>query len=500
MIKTFIYSNSGNSSIRLRLVSRILPIIILCLGVMKPLYAHDDTSSMVERILPGVVTLEVELNQPIVQNNQINEEFFPSPQIEEFFRRFFGEEFFDQRQRGLKDDINSSPLFLEGGTTQQAQSPQRQMRLAYGSGFIISEDGQVITNHHVIERATKITVTLSNDNEKYEAEVIGVDPETDIAVLKIDSDKPFEFVSFGDSSLVRIGDPVVVIGNPLGVGLSVSKGVVSAKFRDLGGPYDNFLQTDASINLGNSGGPLFNSDGEVIGVNTAIRTAGLSVGSIGIGFSISSEVVTKVVDQIIAEGSVSRGYLGISIGNPEDEEFTGRIRVENVYRDSAAYRGGLLPGDIILSIDDYVAESIRDFIQTVSDNPPGSEVTLQVERGNEELTLQFELGSRPVNQTLLSQQQPISQGSPLLGIVMEEVEGADGEIEVRVVSVEADSAAARAGMSSNDIIYFVNHNKVNSVEEVQNEFTSARDSNMANLPIIIERGGVLTEIIIELEN
>ena len=498
MIQTDIHTTLRKVMLKANTFGGVLLLIMFCLGVSKPATAHDDISNMVERILPAVVTLEVEIaNRNVANNTEKNQEEVIPPQVEEFFRRFFGDEFFkEQRQRGY--DWNS-PEQNENNLMQSQNTPRR-LNLAYGSGFIISAQGQVVTNYHVIERAAKITVRLSNDKDKFEATVIGVDPETDIAVLKINADQPLDFVNFGDSNAVRLGEPVVVIGNPLGVGLSVSKGVISAKYRDLGGPYDNFFQTDASINLGNSGGPLFNAEGEVIGVNTAIKTTGFSSGSIGIGFSISSEVVSRVVDQIIDEGKVSRGYLGIAIGNPPNEEFEGTVRVENVYRDGPAFKGGLLPGDVIVSLEGYVATSVRDFIQTVSNNPPGKKITLEVLRGDEQLTIEVELGSRPTLPGLANNQQPLMPGNTLLGMVLEEVEGVDGDTEIKIVSVQQDSSAARAGLNENDIIYFVNHQKVNSIDEVQEKLQEARDDNLANLPLIIQRGDVLTEIIIDLEN
>ncbi len=480
------------------LAGRLLSGLVLSSVLITPLQAHDDTSAMVKKILPAVVTLEVELgSNDGTADDRRSDDYFYSPQLEDFMRRFFGDDFF-QQQRGLKDKHDPFGLGHDIDFSNQAQG--LEARIAYGSGFIISPDGKVVTNYHVVEQAAKITVNLSNEKDKYQATVIGADRETDLAVLQIEADRTFDFVKFGNSEEVQIGEPVVVIGNPLGIGLSVSKGVISAKYRDLGGPYDDYFQTDATINIGNSGGPLFNVDGEVIGVNTAIKTTGMSVGSIGIGFSISSGVVADVVEQIIQQGGVSRGYLGIAIGNPPGEDFEGKIRVETVYRDSAAYRGGLLPGDTILNIDGYTATSVRDFVQYVSDRRPGSQVMLQVERGNEELSLTVELGQRPVDPSVVARQVPMTEDNSMLGMTLEEVQGSEGEVEVRVVTVTDGSAAAKAGIAVDDVIYFVNHNKVTSIDEVSEEVRLAREDGMAELPLIVQRGEVLTEVIVELGN
>ncbi len=187
---------------------------------------------------------------------------------------------------------------------------------ALGSGFVISEDGFIVTNNHVIEGADEIMIEFFN-GEELQAEVIGTDPNTDIALLKVDSDTPLPYVNFGDSDTARVGDWVMAMGNPLGQGFSVSAGIVSARNRALSGTYDDYIQTDAAINRGNSGGPLFNMDGEVIGVNTAILSP--NGGSIGIGFAMSSAVVTRVVDQLKEFGETRRGWLGVRIQDVSED-------------------------------------------------------------------------------------------------------------------------------------------------------------------------------------
>uniref|UniRef100_UPI0035B0C4E8 trypsin-like peptidase domain-containing protein n=1 Tax=Tabrizicola sp. TaxID=2005166 RepID=UPI0035B0C4E8 len=239
--------------------------------------------------------------------------------------------------------------------------PQRSEAL--GSGFVVSEDGYIVTNNHVIEGADEIEIEFFS-GEKLKAKLVGTDTKTDIALLKVESDKPLEFVTFGNSDLMRVGDWVMAMGNPLGQGFSVSAGIVSARGRQLQGSYDDFIQTDAAINRGNSGGPLFNMDGQVVGVNTAILSP--NGGSIGIGFSMASNVVSKVVDQLKEFGETRRGWLGVRIQDvtPDIAESMGLADAKGALvtdvPDGPAKDAGITSGDVITRFDTNDVSSAGD--------------------------------------------------------------------------------------------------------------------------------------------
>ena len=268
---------------------------------------------------------------------------------------------------------------------------------ALGSGFVVSEDGYIVTNNHVIEGADSITIEFFS-GKKLEAKLVGTDPKTDIALLKVEADAPLPFVTFGNSDLMRVGDWVMAMGNPLGQGFSVSAGIVSARGRELSGSYDDFIQTDAAINRGNSGGPLFNMDGQVIGVNTSILSP--NGGSIGIGFSMSSNVVSKVVDQLKEYGETRRGWLGVRIQDitPELAESMGLADASGALvsdvPDGPAKDAGILRGDVITRFADQPVGDAGDLTRRVADAPIGEAVPVIVQRKGRTETLAVTLGRR----------------------------------------------------------------------------------------------------------
>lgn len=278
------------------------------------------------------------------------------------------------------------------------QDPQGAPSNGLGSGFIISQNGQIVTNHHVVAGAQTVQVTLT-DGRKFDAEVLGSDPATDIALLSIKADVDLPFVSFGTSQSMRVGDEVVAVGNPFGLSSTVTSGIISAKSRDINsGPYDEFIQTDAAINRGNSGGPLFNNDGDVIGVNTAIISPG--GGSVGIGFAVPSDVVRDVVAELAADGTVTRGWLGVNIRVMSDEiaqvlgfEKAKGAVVEAVSDDSPADAAGLMKGDIILSFDETQIDTLRDLTRAVAAKNPDDSAKVTILRRGKEMTLQVTIGT-----------------------------------------------------------------------------------------------------------
>ena len=265
-------------------------------------------------------------------------------------------------------------------------SPSRRPSTALGSGFIISSDGLIVTNNHVIEGAEEITVFLP-DEQEFVAEIIGRDTKTDLAVLKVDTKgEKLPFVEFGDSDVLRVGDWVLAVGNPFGLGGTVTAGIVSARGREIGqGQYDDFIQTDASINRGNSGGPLFNMSGKVIGVNTAIFSQ--SGGSVGIGFAISSNLANSVVKQLVEFGRTRRGWLGVyiqdvteEIANSLDFNETRGALVSSVRPGSPAEKAKIKPGDIVLSFDGKKIGKMKELPRIVAETEVGSKVTVEVWR------------------------------------------------------------------------------------------------------------------------
>lgn len=309
----------------------------------------------------------------------------PIPKLPEGspFQEFF-DEFFDRQNNG------------DGGEGEGGGSPRRVQSL--GSGFVIDgTEGIIITNNHVIEDADEITANF-NDGSKLKAEVIGVDEKTDLAVLKVTPAKPLKAVEFGDSEAIRVGDWVMAIGNPFGLGGTVTVGIVSARKRDINsGPYDNFIQTDAAINRGNSGGPLFDMNGKVIGINTAIISP--SGGSIGIGFAIPSNTATAVITQLREFGETRRGWLGVRIQEVTDEiaESLGMDKamgalVAGVSDDGPAAAAKIQPGDVVVEFDGKPVPAMRDLPRMVADTAIGKEVDVVVLRKGERVTLKVTLG------------------------------------------------------------------------------------------------------------
>jgi len=335
-------------------------------------------ADLVQAIAPSVVLIEVDEKAVAAADNPDMQNFMDQ------FRKQFGNQFPMPPMPGMPGD--------GGGNADQVQH-------ALGSGFIIRKDGEIVTNNHVIDGAQTITVTLS-DGRKLPATVIGSDPLTDIALLKIDAGSDLPAVTFGDSATLRPGDNVFAMGSPFGLGGTVTSGIVSATSRDINaGPYDDFIQTDAAINRGNSGGPLFDDQGTVVGVNTAIFSPG--GGSVGIGFAVPSDLVQKIVADLNDDGKVERGWLGVEIKPMSDEVAQalgyavpkGAV-VQKVLDGSPAAAADLKAGDIILKFGDTNIGEVRDLTRAVAGMTPGSEESVTLLRGGKEMTLQVTLSLR----------------------------------------------------------------------------------------------------------
>jgi serine protease Do len=350
------------------------------------------------------------------------------------------------------------------------RGPQRQRSL--GSGFIIDADGSILTNNHVVENASKIVVKLS-DEQEYEAKVIGRDPKTDIAIIKVNAKGKLIAATFGDSDALEVGEWVMAIGNPFGLDSTVTSGIVSAKGRHIGqGPYDNFIQTDASINPGNSGGPLINLRGEVIGINTAIfsRTGG----NIGIGFAIPINLVKELLPQLKGKGKVTRGYLGVLIQRvtPEISESLGIDKargalVANVSKDGPAEKAGVKVGDVIVEFDGKEVKDSGDLPIIVARTPVDKNVRMKVLRDKKEITLTVAVGELKEEEVVATAPEKGELGLTVQKLTpqMAESLGLEKAEGVVVTAVEPGSAADESGIRRGDVILEIDRKPVRSLED-----------------------------------
>ncbi len=384
-------------------------------------------------------------------------------------------------------------------------APRRSQAL--GSGFVISEDGYLVTNNHVIEGADEIMIEFRNGTELV-AELIGTDPTTDIALLKVESDEPLPYVSFGVSADHRVGEWVMVMGNPLGQGFSVSVGVISAFGRSLQGSYDDFIQTDAAINQGNSGGPLFNLEGEVIGVNTAILSP--TGGSIGIGFAMSSDVVTNVVAQLREFGETRRGWLGVRIQDVDTsmaeamglEEARGAMVTD--VPTGPALDGGVEVGDVILSFDGRDISDTRELVRIVGESNVGETVRVVVFRDGATETLRVTLGRRETAEgagnTAPNENEPapeVAPASEILGMTLapltdemrQELNAQSVTGGLAIVQLDPASDAAEMGLQVGDIITEVTQQPVVTVADFQTLLQSAEEAGQQSILLLIRRDG-----------
>ncbi len=372
-----------------------------------------------------------------------------------------------------------------------------------GTGFIISEDGFVVTNNHVVDKADDIEVILE-DGDKYEAKVVGKDPKTDLALLKIEAEKKLPFVEFGDSDKSKIGDWVIAIGNPFGLGHTVTAGIISAKGRILGiGNYDDFIQTDAPINPGNSGGPLFNLNGKVVGVNTAIIARGQ-----GLGFSIPVNLTKQIIDQIKDSGKVVRGWLGISIQKitPEIAEVIGveegqGVLVADIMDKSPAEKGGLERGDIILEYDGEIIKEVSDLTGKVALTMPGEKANLKIIRNKKTSEMQIEIGEFPEDDKVAEKPLEPKQkfGLAVIDITPQiagrfGLESTEGVI---VSSVGMGSAAAEAGFQRGDIIIEINKEKIANVDQYNAKMDKIGKGNSALF--LVKRANTTVYIALKIE-
>ena len=479
-------------------LSRLLAIAIFTLALILSPVAEAKAppasfADLAEKLLPSVVNIST--TQVVRQQGGSRPEmpnFPPGSPFEEFFK-----DFFDKNQKNG-----------QGGQNRQRR-PRRAQSL--GSGFIIDKSGIVVTNNHVIADADEIKIRLQDDTE-YEAKLLGRDPKVDLAVLKFDpKGRDLTAVTFGNSDKMRVGDWVVAIGNPFGLGGTVTAGIVSARGRDINqGPYDDFLQTDASINKGNSGGPLFNLEGEVIGVNTAIFSQ--SGGSVGIGFAVSSRLAKPVIGQLREYGHTRRGWLGVRIQTVTEEiaeslglkDQTGAL-VADVTKGGPAEASGIEAGDVILKFNDRVVETMRKLPRIVAETKIGVDVPVEVWRGGRKVIVQAKIGelekaeeAKLVPAALTgAPEEPKTGRVDALGIDLslisdslraqyslgEKVKG------VIVTNVDGDGPAAEKGIREGDVIVEVAQEEVATPDDVAKGITSAREKGRGSVLLLIDRQG-----------
>jgi serine protease Do len=476
-------------------MKNILHVVAICfIAFAQPAMARETPPSfadMVETLSPAVVNIST--TQKVKANTGPSMQFQGLPQGEEYepFREFF-ERFYER--------------FGDGGML-----PKEQNVTSLGSGFVVDPEGYIVTNNHVVEQADEVTVTFQDDS-KFEAKVVGKDAKTDLALLKIETNKKLPFVTFGDSDEMRVGDWVIAIGNPFGLGGSVSAGIVSARSRNINaGPFDDFIQTDAAINRGNSGGPLFNINGEVIGVNSAIFSP--SGGNIGIGFAIPSTLVKPVLQQLREYGRTHRGWLGVKIQHVTEEiadsiglKSTNGALVLEVNPKSPADKAGVEVGDVILSFNGQAIREMRKLPRLVAETKVGTKVGMTVWRKGDEKNLSITLGEMEEEETDQaadsqgeSKQAEQTKTEEYLGLKLMTLTRSlrkEYNIEqptegVVVLGVEPGTVGDTSGLRRYDIIIEANQKPVESVDELKAAIKEAGKQDKKHALLRVSRGGTV---------
>src|SRR5262245_6488860 len=413
---------------------------------------------LVEKVKPAVVSVRVKVDASTESSGlEGNLPFRPNSPMERFFRRF-----------GMPD-LNP----------QRGQQPNRRSVTGQGSGFFITADGYAVTNNHVVDKAKTVEV-ITDDGKTLSAKVLGTDSRTDLALIKVEGRNDFPYVKLADKA-PRIGDWVVAVGNPFGLGGTVTAGIVFARGRDIGsGPYDDYIQIDAPINKGNSGGPTFDMDGNVMGVNTAIFSP--SGGSVGIGFDIPAETVKSVVAQLKDKGMVSRGWIGTQI-QPVTADIAESLGlkgsegalVTEPQANGPAAKAGILSGDVITAVDGHAVKDARDLARQIGAMAPGTTAKLSVWRKGEEKSISLTLGELPKERAAMTDSAPQGTDTPRLGLTLAPAgQGAGGGAEgVVVTNVDPSGPASEHGVKTGDVILEVGGKTVNTPDDVRNAISDA---------------------------
>jgi serine protease Do len=450
-----------------------------------------DFTNLVKKVAPAVVSIDVNLKLDQTSDDSDdngNDQSQGGPQ-------------------GIPQIPGFPPGFPFGGMSPQQQQPQAVE--AKGSGFIINSSGLIVTNNHVVKDAKTISVIMS-DGQRYPAKIIGTDPKTDLAVLKIDAGHPLPYLELGSSATVEPGEWVIAMGNPFGLDGTVTAGIVSALGRDIGdGPYDKFIQIDAPINEGNSGGPLFDQRGQVIGINTAILTP--SGGSVGIGFAIPSDMIKRVVSQLVSGGKVVRGYLGVAaqqitppmaqaMGLSTADPATDGALVAAVSPDSPAFRAGLRPGDVITKVDGNVVTNPSDLADDIANVDPGHDTAISFMRGGTAHNISVAVATMPANPDADFQsggQAAPAQAQAALGLTLAPLTQDDrsqlnlpASASGAVISaVKPNSAADQAGLQPGDLLIGVGPQAVTSPDDAVAAIQAVRKAGAPAVALRIMRQG-----------
>ena len=444
-------------------------------------------ADIVEHVKPSVISVKVNINEKVSSKDDNNDDspFQPGSPMERFFRRFGGPD-------GLPPGLRGNPRGGHGMMTGQ------------GSGFFISADGFAVTNNHVVDGADKVEVT-TDDGKVYKAKVIGTDARTDLALIKVEGGSDFPFAKLSDGK-PRIGDWVLAVGNPFGLGGTVTAGIVSASGRDIGnGPYDDFIQIDAPVNKGNSGGPAFNTEGEVMGVNTAIYSP--SGGSVGIAFSIPASTVKSVIAQLKDKGSVSRGWIGVQI-QPVTADIADSLGLKKAegalvaepQANGPAAKAGIESGDVITAVNGETVKDARELARTIGGLAPGVSVKLNVLHKGTDKVVNLTLGQLPNtleakadNDNNDDDKGSATKGTdvPKLGMTVAPANSVAGAGKEGVVVTEVDpkSAAAERGFKEGDVILEVAGKTVANAGEVREAINAARADSKNSVLMRIKSGG-----------
>ena len=432
-------------------------------------------ADVVDRVKSSVVSVKVKMDQTSDAESDLQSmpHFPPGSPFDRFFKQF-----------GQPDDQDQG----DGPMPRH----QHHSTMAQGSGFFISSDGYIVTNNHVVDHATEVTVTTA-DGKTLAAKVIGTDAKTDLALLKVNDSGTYPFVKFAPHA-PRVGDWVIAVGNPFGLGGTVPAGIVSARGRDIGsGPYDDFIQIDAPVNHGNSGGPTFNTDGDVVGVNTAIFSP--SGGSVGIGFAISSDVVQNVVDQLKSGGVVARGWLGVEI-QPVTQDIADSLGLKTASgalvakenKDAPAAQAGVKIGDVVTAVNGQSVADPRELARRVADLGPKKSAELTIWRNGAQQTVSVTLGAMPndkeaMNELGTSKPDAAQTSVAKLGLTLER--GRDG---VTITDVDPNSAAADRGLQAGDVILEASGKAVDRPTDVAQAFDAARTDGRKSVLIRVKSG------------
>lgn len=387
------------------------------------------------------------------------------------------------------------------GHAEKRSQRQTPARVGAGSGFVIDAEGHIVTNEHVIHDAEKITVTFK-DGTTAEAKLIGHDEKTDLALIKIDMDKPVPYVDFGNSEAVRVGEWVVTVGNPFGLGHSVNVGIVSARGRTIGaGPYDDFLQIDAQINRGNSGGPAFDANGQVIGVNAAIFSP--NGGNVGIGFAIPSELAKVVIADLKSDGVVERGWLGVNIQSLTDDiantlglDRAEGVLISNVRPDGPAAKAGMQIGDVILDVNGEKIETLRELPRVIAETEPGSDAEIKVWRNGTTNVIDVEIGLLPEVRKVADAVETEGAKEDRVGLSLKSLDPEtakdlglpESTSGVVIVGIEPGSPAAETGLRPGDILTKANGAPVGTPSDLKTQIASAREAGKKSVLALVKRG------------